>query len=188
MIAVFDKPETSKELYFRLNNAFQLGDVQLSPAYKVAGLYAIYKNDICHYIGQSGNLASRLSTHLTGKYESADRVDLFYLSGFDDFYERTKKTQKTILENNETRLMQLLKPIENIVFDMDKNIAIEHLFTSIADNTGDLFPDLSIYISKFNFTVLSDATLSIDEVDSRVVDLWKEYDRYMYNVAKGIPC
>lgn len=122
MLTRFYKPEGSKELYFKLNSSFQIINSECaSPTYKYAGIYAIFKGEICYYVGQSQNLASRISQHLTGKYETATRVDCFFVieNGFYDFYERSKGSKKLILENNELAFMQRLKPVENLITPED---------------------------------------------------------------------
>ena len=57
-----------KVLYFKLNNTFNL-QVDSELNHKFSGIYAIFKDDICLYVGQSSNLASRIATHLKGKYK-----------------------------------------------------------------------------------------------------------------------
>lgn len=129
MLTHFEIPEDSKEFYFKLNSSFQIVKFdEASPNYKFAGIYAIYKDDVCYYVGQSQNLANRLTQHLTGKYETADRVDCFLVidNGFYDFFERSKETRKLILENNELLFMSKLKPIENLItpgsdFELDED-------------------------------------------------------------------
>jgi hypothetical protein len=110
---------TQKQLYFKLNNAFNM-NLLSEENHKIAGVYAIYKDDICLYVGQSKNCASRLATHLKGKYETATDIHIWDVNkiGFSDFYDRDIDTQKTILDNCEKWLMTKLKPIENLLIDM----------------------------------------------------------------------
>ena len=153
----------SKGLYFKLGNAFQLSDeIYHSKQYKFAGLYAIYKNDICLYVGQSQNLCSRISTHLTGRYSSADRVDFFMAvsNDFDDFYDRNKISRKNILETNELKLINELKPTENIIVDRELDCDDRQLFSCIRakydedeGEIGVIHPDISVYLDRFNVTV-----------------------------------
>ncbi len=122
MLAVFDKPETSKHLYFNLNNALHLANPPCSKTYKMAGVYAIYKDDVCYYVGQSKNLPSRIATHIMGKYAVADKIDVYFIgdSNYYNFYLNTKSGQSEILKINEQFLILRKKPIENIlVFDTD---------------------------------------------------------------------
>lgn len=118
MLTRFPIPEDSKELYFKLSSSLQICSYEdCSPTLKLAGIYAIFKDDTCYYVGQSQNVASRLSQHLSGKYESADKVVVFPATenGFYDFYERSKEIRKSILEANEQAFMQLYKPLENLI-------------------------------------------------------------------------
>ena len=41
---------------------------------KTIGVYTIYNDDICVYVGQSKNIASRLATHLSGRYKKATKI------------------------------------------------------------------------------------------------------------------
>ncbi len=184
MLASFTRPETSKHLYFNLNNSLHLADPMFSPTYKVAGLYAIFKNDICYYVGQSKNVPSRLSTHLTGKYESCDLVKVYFIDedGFSDFYERSKDSQKAILENNESYLISELKPIENIMVDSDAKVNKDVLFSTFQEDIdNELAPseDISIYIDEFNLTLTSDEMFFFENLDPRL-------KRNAYELEKAI--
>ena len=122
MLTKFYKVDEGKELYFKLNSSFQILNLECaSPTYKFAGIYAIYKDDVCYYVGQSQNLASRISQHLMGKYENSTRIDCFFVveNGFDDFHDRSKESRKEILEYNESAFINKLKPIENLVRPSD---------------------------------------------------------------------
>lgn len=166
MIASFDRPGESKEIYFALSNSFQLANPLISKTYKIAGLYAIYAKDICLYAGQSKNIPSRLSTHLTGRYNIADRVDVYFIcqDAFSDFYERSKKIQTIVLEINEKKLINLLNPTENIIVDRS-DIDDSYLFCSLSDGPCPPYHDIQAYISDRNITVTDDKFhfhLSID--------------------------
>ena len=77
MFTTFHKDLTSTQIYYKLNSSFQITLIEYqSSTLKFAGLYAIFKGDICYYVGQSQNLASRISQHITGKYNSCDRVSI----------------------------------------------------------------------------------------------------------------
>lgn len=108
-----------KELFYKLSNAFSLAsDAQK----KLEGLYAIFRENQCYYVGYSQNMASRLATHIRGKYSSFTHIYIFtpeLFDGFMDFYERSAESRKEILMNNEKELMASLKPIENLAIDMD---------------------------------------------------------------------
>lgn len=121
MLSLFECERESKQLFFKLNNSLQLLSPRSSSTYKIAGIYAIYKGDVCHYVGQSKNLPSRLATHLCGKYKDADLVKLFFAGeycGHTDsecpFYEWSKHDQTEALEANEALCISLFEPIENI--------------------------------------------------------------------------
>jgi len=105
-----------KELYFKLNDIFCL-----EKEGKVAGIYAIFKEDICLYVGQSQNVASRIATHLKGKYETASDIYIWDIKdcGFDSFFEKSKESQKAILINAENWMFKQLKPIENLAIDFN---------------------------------------------------------------------
>jgi len=181
MLSVFFRPEDSKKLYFKLNNSLHLGDPPFGPTYKIAGLYAIYRGDTCYYVGQSKNLPSRIATHLTGKYESADRVDLFFIGedNFCGFYaDRNKEEQKSILTNNENWLIQKLKPIENIYiqeFDGPSNKLCDQ-FQYVEDDSDPLEADAQIYLDETDITVINDFGESILSIPEPILGDWiREY-------------
>lgn len=124
MICKFDTDGCiQKELYFKMCNVISLATKNTT----IAGIYAIYKNDICLYVSQSKNLLSRVSTHLPGKYKEADYIYLMDIKslGFDDFNDRNDVSKKSILDNCEKYIMKLLKPIENIIADFSFDIPVE---------------------------------------------------------------
>ena len=108
-----------KVLYFKLNNSFNMNLVSTKD-YKIAGIYAIYRDDLCLYVGQSKNLASRLATHLKGKYENCTNIYVWNIEeiGFSEFRTYIKDIQEQIIIRCEKYLMSILKPIENIDIDM----------------------------------------------------------------------
>lgn len=109
-----------KVLYFKLNNAFNV-QTESESNHKFAGVYAIFKDDICLYVGQSKNIASRLATHMKGKYTQATEIYAWNIEdvGYSDYMQRSTKSKEEILLNCEKWLMTKLKPIENISIDMD---------------------------------------------------------------------
>ncbi len=128
MLAVFNNDGESSSLYFKLNNSLHLLSPQSSATYKIAGVYAIYKGGVCYYVGQSKNIPSRIATHLSGKYENADRVKIFFAGeteGLADqdcnFYDWPKSEQADALEANEAVCISLFKPIENIKIPVDSD-------------------------------------------------------------------
>lgn len=114
--------DNQKELFFKINNLINLENETYEK--ELSGVYAIYKNDICLYVGQSKNLASRISTHISGKYKECDFIYLFDVRslGFSDFFERSDDSKKSIIDNCEKYLIKLLKPIENIIADFSFEI------------------------------------------------------------------
>lgn len=121
MLSIFSSEKESKSIYFHLSHSFHLFDVVSSPTYKIAGVYAIFKDGVCHYVGQSKNLPSRIATHLSGKYSNADHVKVFFAGETEQyhdnsccFYEWNKQDQTDCLEANESLCMAYFKPIENI--------------------------------------------------------------------------
>ncbi len=115
-VEIHDWEKFSQEiLYFKIHNVLNL-EKNSNQNIKIAGIYTIFKNDICLYVGQSKNIASRLATHLKGKYKTADEIYFWDICelGFDDFHERNSISKKSILDNAEKYLMSLLKPIDNI--------------------------------------------------------------------------
>lgn len=116
MIAQFYKSEDQKELYFQISAAFKMQNPSTDA--KLAGVYAIYNSDTCLYVGQSQNIASRLATHLSGKFSECTHIDVYLIDadeeGYENFYERSANARKNILEYNEQCFIRLLSPIENI--------------------------------------------------------------------------
>ena len=157
MFTSFDKQIDSKQLYFNLSSSFQIVSPQsVSKTFKLAGLYAIYKDDVCYYVGQSQNIASRLSQHLLGKYSGCTRIDVYGASNYRNghFYNLSKSDRKSFLEHNEMILMQLCKPIENLItppsdFNHDEDIKLETL------SHDDWASDVSccIHVGKWNISV-----------------------------------
>ena len=164
---MFKMPKEGKSIYFKLNNSLHLLDPPTSSTYKISGIYAIYKNDICYYVGQSKNLPSRVATHLSGKYSVADRVDLFFvdLEAFDDFYDRSKDNQRRILENNESRAIDLLEPIENILVK-NEYVGDEFLFEVFTECGQFLYPNATVRISGEFVTILDDIITVMQGVHS----------------------
>jgi len=189
MLASFERPDTAKHLYFNLNNSLHLANPMFSPTYKVAGLYAIFKDDICYYVGQSKNVPSRLSTHLTGKYESCDLVKVYFVDddGFEDFYERSKESQKNILENNEKYLISKLKPVENIMVNSDSEVPINVLFTNFQEDHEeyeDPREDISIYVEEHQIALVSDEIFFFENLDERLKNNAYRLERSLHGGEK----
>lgn len=158
MFTLFDTPEDSRELYFKLSSSFQISSRHFNKSFKFSGIYAIYRNDNCYYVGQSQNLASRISQHLSGKYKSCDKIEIFMpnTNGFSDFFSRSKETRKIILEKNEMLLMSILKPIENLItppsdFELNEDSAFHCFITD--DEDYKLEPDLIIGVDSYSISV-----------------------------------
>jgi hypothetical protein len=195
MITLFSIQDLEqKELFFKLSNAFSLRENAVLSR-KVSGLYAIFQDGVCHYVGLSTNLPSRLATHLRGKYASCTtiRVYLPEENGFPDFYERNESARKEILSLNEKALMAYLKPIDNIDIDMDFQLEEKYRFHSLG--LGDfimkivsiydqLYCAISIYESDENSYSLID-TLDIDFVSHELQRAKGEKAEILVNVLNG---
>ncbi len=79
MFTYFRKSKSQKELFFQLNSS-----MTIEKADKISGVYAIYKSDVCLYVGQSSNIPSRLATHLCGRYANADKIFIFENNNDED--------------------------------------------------------------------------------------------------------
>lgn len=117
MFSYFRKNKSQKELYFQLNSCMTIERTEKA----IKGIYAIYKSDICLYVGQSSNIASRLATHLSGRYKDIDKIYIF------------EQTDDEDLILNEKYCIQKLKPIENIIVDYDEIINTDGLFDYFHD-------------------------------------------------------
>lgn len=134
MFVCIDRQKEQKELYFSLDNLFALDYGKR----KIRGIYVIFKDAICMYVGQSGNVASRLATHLSGKYENADKLLIFEDSG-----------EVENLTPSEKYAIQLFKPIENILADYSEKISVNDLIDRFFDyeKSGRLFYSYEIMIN-----------------------------------------
>lgn len=108
MFACIDKPSEQKELFFAIDKLFALEYFKR----KVRGIYVIFKDGICLYVGQSENIASRLATHLSGKYHDADNILVFEVSSAD----------QNDLISSEKYAIKYFKPIENVLADYSEII------------------------------------------------------------------
>ena len=106
MFSFLDKNMEQKELFFQIDSEFK--KVNSS---KLSGIYAIYKDDLCLYVGQSKNIASRIATHLSGKYKKCSKVLIFSTVDSDDNLIPLEKF-----------VIQQLKPIENVLADYTEKI------------------------------------------------------------------
>jgi hypothetical protein len=113
MFSIFTKKDSQKDLYFQIKSELSYNNRD----YGIKdGWYAIFKENICLYVGQSKNLSSRIATHLNGKYSNCDTI-LIYLN----------IAEHEDLDLTEQFLMNILKPTENLLVDFTKNISIEEI-------------------------------------------------------------
>ena len=136
MFAYFRKSKSQKELFFQLNSS-----IAIEKADKVSGVYAIYKSDVCLYVGQSSNVPSRLATHLCGRYADADKIFIFENANDED------------LILNEKYIIQKLKPTDNILVDYDEDININSLFCYLQDLKNN--EDINI-LDYYDFCIMND--------------------------------
>lgn len=188
-----------KVLYFKLNNSFNMNLVSTKD-YKIAGIYAIYRDDLCLYVGQSKNLASRLATHLKGKYENCTNIYVWNIEeiGFSEFRTYIKDIQEQIIIRCEKYLMSILKPIENLDIDMSFhlkdgfkpsfNFSSSSCYTiqndcsdlKITDSYPHLYEELIISIDYFH----SQEIISQDNYDLLKKEL--NYNGLMYFYDRGV--
>ncbi|WP_249322069.1 GIY-YIG nuclease family protein [Campylobacter sp. RM16191] len=169
-LAHWDKLE-QRALYFKLNNIFNL-ETQSEKNVAIAGIYAIYKDDICLYVGQSKNLASRVATHLKGKYATASEIFIWNIEniGFSDFSERSTAAQNAILNNVEKWLISQLKPIENILADFNFTLPDTQTPELSLDNNA----SISIKIDEY-FLVIFDTNFLMGDKVAVPVDYMTSY-------------
>ena len=112
MFTFFHKENEQKELYFQLKSIIDNNST------KARGIYAIFQDDLCVYVGQSKNISSRTATHLKGRYHNCTSVKLWL--DYEDMED---------LIPSEKFAIQQLKPTENIIADysekIDKDLLIE---------------------------------------------------------------
>lgn len=150
-----------KALYFKLNNAFNM-NYATEENIKIVGIYAIYSNNTCLYVGQSKNIASRIATHLRGKYQNSTDIYIWDIEelGFYDFKKRSQKSREQILNNAEKYIMSILKPIDNIDIDMDIKIKEDEKPTfKIDDNST-----FSMHIACECLKICNDSLRFLEEI------------------------
>ncbi len=123
MLLSMKKSEDQKELYFDLDWFFKKTNPE-----KTSGIYSIYKKDICVYVGQSKNIPSRIATHLSGKYKTADKIAIYT----DADYIGDEDSDVVLLET-EKYLIKKLEPIENVLVDFGRDINTELIFSQFSD-------------------------------------------------------
>ena len=147
MFVCTNRPRLQKELYFVLNK-FLSSDIRGN---KLSGIYAIYKDGICLYVGMSNNMGSRLATHLSGKYASVDRILVFADEcGVDD------------LIPSEKWLIKLLKPMENLLVNFSEEIDSSKIMKQFKDN--ELYPSFEIIPDEYAIL------MSVGELRLNIID------------------
>ena len=108
MVKYFYKHQVESLDYKALYNKFCNIFYDITSSKKLIGLYFIYndKNELM-YVGQSKNIASRLTTHIRKKYKYAKRIDVM---SFDD-------NEENMLTDAERYYITKLQPIDNILVD-----------------------------------------------------------------------
>lgn len=147
MFSYFPKKRNQKELYYQLAAEFKKAN---DGENKTRGVYAIFKNDVCLYVGQSKNISSRLATHLSGKYKECDKI-LIYESVEDDTFD---------LVPTEKYAIQHFKPIENLLADYSEKIKMEDIFE------GSIYYEIeNPHKNKIDLLGCADYTLINDKYD-----------------------
>jgi len=165
MLSVFSRYDLNqKQLFYALKSSFSLCDDERLRI-STAGVYAIFSDKVCVYVGQSKNLPSRIATHLYGKYKNATTIEVYTMvnNGFSNFNEKLLEHKDYILLQNELALIKLYKPIDNIIVDLDAVPNSESVINTIDVFSGDE-QDILISIN-FDDVAISDTTLNEFDVD-----------------------
>lgn len=146
MMLYTHRPKDQKDLYFTINR-FLSSEIKG----KLSGIYAIYKDDICVYVGMSNNMAGRIATHLSGKYASSDKIIIF-------------ANEDNILDliPSEKWLIQYLKPMENILANFSEKIDESKILSQFRNNR--LFPSFEIIPDEYAIL------MSVGEVRLNIID------------------
>lgn len=173
MFSYLKKSKIQKELFFQIKSELKKSDNED----KICGVYAIFKDNICLYVGQSKNISSRIATHLCGKYAECDKV-LIYKSLEDVEFD---------LIPTEKFAMSILKPIENVLIDFTEDIKIENLaecgILYEIDNPNTTTPnleecyDIIIINDKFDIFIGEDANVDLYSNDNVLKLLNDEINR-----------
>jgi hypothetical protein len=151
MFSYFTKEKEQKALYYQLKN-----EIEKSIYYDLSGWYIIYKDKICLYVGQSKNIPSRITTHLNGKYSNCDTILIYF--NYEDGYDRLDITEKY--------LMNIFKPIENVLVDFSKEIkdsdiaesdilyALENFYKEDKSNKDLIIDNASLIIKNYEQDIL----------------------------------
>lgn len=154
-----------KSLYKSISKSLKRLDDEMKD--KFTGIYLIYnENKEIVYIGQSTNIASRLTTHIRGKYKNAYKISVIDLSHLES----------NLLNSIERFLITKLKPIDNIMVDEKYNIndllelmRIEDM-ESLNSNNINLIMNAAFYVyPKNKFIVKSDFESSLFLLKNAIV-------------------
>ena len=137
MITCFKKSESQRELFSQLNHSMIIESDEKT----IKGVYIIFKDNVCVYVGQSSNVASRLATHLSGKYKNANEIFVFVPECEED------------LIITEKYCIQKLQPIENLRVDFDEKINIEDIFGIFHDYEKGAYEKMLEY---YDFKIIND--------------------------------
>lgn len=137
MITCFKKSESQRELFSQLNHSMIIESDEKT----IKGVYIIFKDNVCVYVGQSSNIASRLATHLSGKYKNANEIFVFV----PEFEEDLIITEKYCI--------QKLQPTENLRVDFDEKINIDDIFGIFHDYEKGAYEKMLEY---YDFKIIND--------------------------------
>lgn len=148
MFCCIDRKDEQKELYFDLDRVFKI-----SYEHKISGIYVLYKDNICLYVGQSKNIASRIATHLSGKYKNIDKILVF---NDDEHYDDEDNVD--VLDYSEKFAFKIFKPIENLLVDFTEDIDTNCIIRKFYDfNSGyPLFNTFEIFLCESNIFISDD--------------------------------
>lgn len=163
-----------KDLYFKLKQIFNIEKNDVNSMY---GIYAIFKNGYCVYVGQSKNMASRIATHVFGKYKNADFVLIYNVEdlGFYDFHKRSSESMIKILNNCENYIISNLKPTENIIADF--SFKLKH------ENTPDF--DFRCFNFCLDLRAMDVGDIIVSDSGSEIV-IGSDYFEYLYVTNKKL--
>lgn len=153
MFCCIGRKEKQKELYFDLDRVFKI-----SYEDKISGIYVLYKDDICLYVGQSRNVASRIATHLCGKYKNVNRILIF-----NDNECVGDEDNVDVLDYSEKFAFKIFSPIENVLVDFTEEVDTNCILQQFHDfNLGaPLFNTFEIFLCEHN-VFISDDKITID--------------------------
>jgi hypothetical protein len=154
-----------KSLYKSISKSFKKLDDEVKD--KVSGIYLIHNdNNEIVYVGQSKNMASRLTTHIRGKYKNSYKISII---GFDFI-------ESNYLDSIERFLITKLKPIDNIL--VDEKYDINHLLElmskedieSLNNRNINIIMNVSFYVyPKNRFIVKSDFASSLFLLNNAII-------------------